>query len=228
MAARYTTTALVVDEVKVGYNTTTDLATADVTTIIEKVDGIIDSALAHWFYPFNATGSTPTTPKEIGEIALSLSLYYAYRRLATRRANSGLYPEAEEHKKHAYELLGALQENPTRWIKPEATADEAITFGTGLTKYVLGTNEAQLASTTPLDSGDPPHIYPGTVRCTTTGYTLLEPDVDFTVKWDKRGSGIYVLTRYDAAIVDDFTFTYEWDYRRDRGDKPRHSGRLLV
>ena len=209
-----------------------DLTTTQITAHIATADGIIDSVLCDLFYPFNAYGDTPATPRVIAEAsrliagAKSAEQLYgqtgmeAWSALATSLASSG------------NDLLKAIYESP-HMVKPEVKTGQVLTFAEPTNAWDLPANEALVASTSPLSSGDPPNVLTDTVRVTSTGYSALRsgPGYEFWVEWRAERSS-YVFVSNHAALHDGTvaspTISYSWTYLRERGHSSRHTGQMVM
>lgn len=198
------------------------LTDAQIDAYIAKVDGKINDRLGGGFFPFNATTATPDTPDTIKEISRHWAMAESVRQLVGVN-NQAAMDLADRHETIA---MAHLQNVMTNGLAPE-TATDTLTFGTAdSVAWTLAVDEAFLAATTPLDSGDPPNILPSTVRITGgtysgSGLTDMRNDVEFRVNY-QPGYQRWVFTALLTDLYQDVTglqVTYEWNYVRIRGQE---------
>lgn len=230
----YTTNALVLDIIGPYVNTTTDLPTAEIDAHITRVDSKIRDRLGGLFYPFNALASTPDTPGMVQEISRHWSIAESLRQIVGVN-NMSAMDLAAKHEAIAMNLLNSISESPETWMDPETKSGELLTFGTASAlPWKLQIDQAFLAATSPLDSGDPPNILPSTVRCVTGTVTgspgfvagdlaYLRNGYEFLVSYDS-GWQKWVFTAFDSRLYTNVTagtlsVTYNWNYRRIRGSE---------
>ena len=213
-----------------GFDNTTVLPDADITDLIGQADDKVDAQLAAYYFPFNAHGSaTHPTPDIVKQASRKIATGMALRQLGnvynTEDAERGQLLIEEGLADALVLVSGDVQ------LKLNSTTGEALTWGTGSPSWGLQTDEAFLASTSPLDSGDPPHILTDTVRIDggsgVTGLTNMRNGTEFSVCWE-IGYQRYVLKAHtsDLTGATSPTVAYEWDYRRMRGDSNRWNGAL--
>jgi hypothetical protein len=235
----YTTTTLVIDWIGTKYDSTNDLTTAEVTAFIAVADGIIDSRLAKTYGPFNATGSTPATPAIIGLISRHLTTSLCFSQVRPMAANEALESRIEYHANQGNGLLEMVATGEIL-IKPETQTDETLTFGTQAESWTLPTTQAFMASTSPLDSGDPPHIIKSSVEIssnstpvsplTAANAALLRNGEDFRVFWSEERNA-WIFEALTGTVTDNITtlqVTYLWDYRKEKGDEVAWNGVCLT
>lgn len=231
----YTTATLVTNWIGANY-VAGDLAAGDITAFIARADGLIDSACAKKYYPFNATGSTKTdgtttyvTPQMVELASTHLAVSLALRQIRVQANNTVLKDAADLHWQTGVGLLNQLAD-PNFEMPPAVYLNEAMTWGTAAQAWTLATNQAFLAVTSPLDSGDPPNIKESSVRVgagTTTTYggvtaaqiKDMRLGQEFSIRWD-AGYQRYIFEADHPALYSGtpaLKVTWEWDYRRDRG-----------
>jgi hypothetical protein len=238
----YTTSTLVTNWIGANY-VVGDLAAADITAFIARADGLINTAVAKKYYPFNATGSSKTdgtttylTPQMVELASTHLAVSLALRQIRVQANNSTLKDSADLHWETGVGLLNQLAD-PGFEMAPAVYLNETMVWGTQSQAWTLAVTQAFLAVTSPLDSGDPPNIKESSVRIgsgTTTSYAgvtaaqlkdmRLGPE--FTVHWD-GGYQRYIFDANHPALYSALTtlkVTWEWDYRRDRGVETGLSG----
>ena len=238
----YTTTTLVTNEIGTDYDSTTDLTTAHVTAFLAQADGLIDGARYEHYNEFNATAGTPATPALIAQCSKNIALAMCLRQLRARGSGSILDNRIDEAA-----TLGELALDQLRageFVKTETQSTETLSFGDGSQSWELGTDEAFVASTSPLDSGDPPHILKDTFALLST--STVDGSAGFTAAElaDMRIGREYRVTfrpeyrrwvfkaldsgRINSTNVTTFNVTYDWDYRKDFRNEAHRSGVVWV
>jgi hypothetical protein len=209
----YTTSALVIKWLGSNYDSTNDLTGAEVTAFIVVADGIIDERVSPHYNLFNATDSSKSDGTDTYKTPNVVAT--ASRHLAAAMC---------------FDQLRALAANETL----ESRAEYHNNVGSQLV-----TDQAFLAATSPLDSGDPPHIIKESVRISSAstvaaGQTFTAAEaanmrngVDFEVDWAEK-YGKWVFHSLNSNITDMTTVkvTWLWDYRRKFGDEAKCSGVL--
>ncbi len=234
----YTTETLVTDRIDTQY-TDADLTTAHVTAFITKASADIDAAGSKHYWPFNAHDASVVTPIVIQECATWLALARSLVQLQGKNANSshgGLIDFALDEAKDTLDRLraGSLK------IPPEKTSNETLSFGDGTQHWELQTDEAFMASTTPLDAGEPPNIFLGSVRISSgstvdgdAGFTKEEladmrVGIEYKVKYRPEYAR-FVFHDHDGRLSDTskvttLKVTYHWDYLKRYADAGNFSG----
>lgn len=219
----YCVAADVKDWIPATYDSTTRMPDADITTLITKADGYIDAAAAQAGYNrFNATTATPATPEMVHLASRHLSTAFALEQI---NVNDNFRERIERHKQQAEEYIALLTSE--YGLKPETKTNETLTFGSASREdWELDENQAFLAATSPLDSGDVPNIAAQTVSVySATGITnpsQLRNGIDFRVWYDQHWQK-WVFERLTSDLQDAATVavSYLWDYRRVRGHSRR-------
>jgi hypothetical protein len=137
---------------------------------------------------------------------------------------------AKEHQAVGDPLMQYILDHVDSWMKPETKTAEALVWGTGGSySWELPTNQARIAATSPLTSGDPPSILPSSVRISAVGgglsltaeqLDMIRNGVDFTVEFDSQRMN-WILTANDSVFYSSghtIQVSYEWNYRRLRGN----------
>ena len=233
----YTSVTLVRNEI--GSNpATADLADADITAQILKADNLIDSVAARFYNKFNLVGSSKTdgtdtyvVPGVIGSCSKDLSVAWSMSQVRAQTANSTQQNKIDFHLGQADVTLGLLRSGDF-WLAAEKYRSESLTFGSGTDAWDLDSNEAVLASTTPLDSGDPPHVLLDTLEVTTassvTNPTNMRRGVEYNADWDaQRAKWIFERIASELIAAATITVTWQWDYRKDYADEPHYTGVII-
>ena len=238
----YTTEQLVIDRIDTDYDTTADLTTAHLTAIITKVSADIDAAGSKHYWPFNAHDATVVTPIVIQDCATWLALARGLVQLQGKNANSS-HGEMINFAFDRGELTLEQLRSGTLKIPPEKTSNETLTFGDGTQHWELQTDEAFMASTTPLDAGEPPNIFKGSVRISSSstvdggaGFTAgeladMRVGIEYKVKYRPEYARFVFHGRYgrlsDTSKVTTLKVTYHWDYQKKYADQGNFSGYQL-
>jgi hypothetical protein len=241
----YVASADVIAWIGAAYDSVSDLTAAHVADFITKADGRVNNAANEHFWPFNAVDSSATdgtdtyvTPADVEMASRHLAAYYALLQLKSKNATTQHDEMIGFHLDQGEFFLNQLRSGAA--LPANRYRDEGLTFGDGSQGWELSTSEAFLAATSPLDSGDPPHILADTVAISanstrTAGPTAAELadmrlGTEYTVAF-VDGYRRWVFRALDSRLYsDDVTslkVSYQWDYRKDFAKPRRFTGRLL-
>ena len=209
-------------------------ANMPLSVMIANADEIINAALRPYCYTFNAVDTaTWPTPAVINLASIHFAASQAFEQLVLIQNNEGLGASAQYHVEQGNALLaGIVAARGETGL--EVTTAETLSFGTDAgAPWALNSDEAYLASTSPLTSTEPPHIIRERVRLAITdagdsSYSAAElnrmryADDDhageYTVKFDlARGKWIFRAFHPDLLLAT-VIVKYQWNYQRNAGD----------
>ena len=230
----FCTAAQVKGKLSIGYSTTDvpdSSATANMplADMIARADEIIMAALRPYCYTFNAIDTaTWPVPAVINLMSIHFAASMAFEQLGLIQDNMGLASPARYHVEQGNALLATVLSRRGE-TELETTSAEALAFGSdsGIS-WEIGIDEAYLALTSPLASGEPPHIIRETVRLAitsagTSSYTAAQLNqmrfgVEYGVRWDIARRK-WIFTAFNQELLKACVLVnYNWNYRRNSDD----------